>query len=59
MRLTNKRKLEMWDEILFWVSEVINDEKDLAYWCDMMGFTKEETESEFGIYVEDMDEREN
>lgn len=57
--MTNKRKLEMWDEILFWVSEVINDEKDLAYWCDMMGFTKEETESEFGIYVEDMDEREN
>ena len=38
--MTNKRKIEMFDELLFYITELIHDEDDTRHTLHAIGFTE-------------------
>ena len=49
--MTDKRKAEVWDALMFWVREVVNDDQELVRVLRHKGFTDEEIADEFDMDI--------
>lgn len=55
--MTDERKAEVWDALMFWVREVVNDDQELVRVLRHKGFTDEEIAYEFDMDISEFPPR--